>query len=156
MVFISCTSVSCDFVAGITVVDVDEAESLIGPKSEWYPDKYPCPTCGERCAFSTRKLDERRTQHFLNPMEAFVAFSGAGLPSEDECSSARVRGLLETKRVKSVVTRHIRGTSRCTLDCIELEDGTKLYLGASTHGACVYRVQSPHIYAEGTDEKPRD
>jgi hypothetical protein len=105
--------------------------------------------CGEACAISTKLLDDRRERVYLTPQEAFVAFAGGGLPEESECSAARVAQLLKGARVKDVTTRHIQGTSRCALDSIELEDGTKLYLGASTHGASVYRVQAPHSYTRG-------
>jgi hypothetical protein len=97
---------------------------------------------------STKVLELKQSHISLSVQEAFIAFSGAGLPEEGECSATRVHQLLTAQSIKDVQTRHIAGTSRCTLDYIELEDGTKLYLGASSHGACVYRVQPPHHYAE--------
>ena len=148
MIFISCTLVDCGFVARIHGPDVAEADHLVGPGSQWYPDRYPCPVCGERCAFSTRTLEHNVSVIDLTPHEAFIAFSGAGLPEDSECSASRVAELLCSERIKSVSTRHIRGTNRCTLDRIVLESGVVLHLGASTHGACVYRVQQPSSYAE--------
>lgn len=148
MIFFCCTSISCDCVVRVHAPRTEEADLLIGPGSDWYPDRYPCPRCSEHMVFSTKLLEPGRV-HDLTPHEAFICFSGAGLPEEGECSATFVHQLLTTKRIKDVQTRHVGGTNRCTLDHIEFEDGTKLYLGASTHGACVYRVQSPHSYMEG-------
>jgi hypothetical protein len=149
MVFFSCTSSTCPFVGAVHALDEGEADGLIGTRSDWYPDRYPCPLCGSTCVINTRKLDERKVSAYLTPQEAFIAFSGAGLPSECECSAAAVRALLCGASVKLASTRHIQGTNRCTIDFLELMDGTRLYLGSSTHGACVYRVQKPHSYVEG-------
>ena len=84
---------------------------------------------------------------YLTVEEAFHAFNGVGLPGEQECSAARVAELLKTNVVKDVSVRHISGTSRCVLDRIQLNNDVVLYLGASTHGACVYRVKEPGSYA---------
>ena len=111
----------------------------MGPSSDWYPDRYPCPSCGERCAVSTKHGEGPIT--YLSAFEAFSAFNGAGLPGEQECSASRVSELLKGCSIKDVLVRHIKGTNRCTLDQIQLNDGTVLFLGASTHGACVYRVR---------------
>lgn len=151
MIFVACTSVDCDFVARVHGPDVEEVDHLIGPGSQWYPDKYPCPLCGERCAISTRCLEEKPNTVDLTPQEAFIAFSGAGLPGEAECSSTRVEKLLTEHPIMRVHTRHIRGTNRCTLDRLELDDGSILHLGSSVHGACVYRVQVPSNYTEDTE-----
>jgi hypothetical protein len=40
---------------------------------------------------------------------------------------------------------------RFFLDSIELPDGTKLHLGASPQGACIYRITKPHSYARTND-----
>lgn len=147
MVFFSCTSSSCPFVMSVQATDDAEAAALIGPESDWYPDQYPCPICGERCVCSTKLLDERRMQLSLTPQEAFIAFAGGGLPDEQECSAAAVEKLLSGAQVKGVCARHIQGTNRCTIDYLELEGGVRMYLGSSVHGACVYRVQGPQSYA---------
>jgi len=148
MVFIACTYTECDFVAQISGLDEEEAEYLIGPKSDWYPDRYPCPKCGERCACFIKLAEGDRVTHVLTAKEAFIAFSGAGMPGEQECSASRVEKLLTEHPITKVHTRHIRGTNRCTLDRLELADGTVLHLGSSTHGACVYRVVGAPTYAE--------
>ena len=137
MFFIACTYTECDFVACIHGPDTDEAEYLVGPKCEWYPDRYKCPKCGERCACFVKLAEGDHPSVTLTAQEAFVAFSGGGLPEEQECSASRVEKLLTECHIKRVFTRHIRGTNRCTLDRLELEDGTTLHLGSSAHGACV-------------------
>jgi hypothetical protein len=151
VIFIYCTLTTCRFVARIHGPDVEEVDHLVGPSSQWYPDKYPCPVCGERCAISTRSFDENYKCVDLTPQEAFIAFSGGGLPGEAECSASRVSSLLVQERVTNVKTRHIKGTNRCVIDRLQLESGIVLHLGASVHGACVYRVQEPPNYTEDTE-----
>ena len=148
MIFITCPSDDCGFVARIHVDDVPEADSLIGPGSDWYPDNYPCPRCGEKSSFNVRSDPMSRFTD-LTPKEAFVAFSGVGLPSEQECSASKVRTLLLENKIKDVTTKHINGTSRCLLETIELDNGMVLYLGSSALGACVYRVKEPKSYVTG-------
>lgn len=143
MFFIACTYTECDFVAAITPSADEEVDYLIGPKSDWYPDRYPCPKCGERCAYCARLEGKDRPTVTLTVREAFIAFSGAGLPDEQECSATRVEKLLYEHPISKVYTRHISGTNRCTLDRLELNDGTVLHLGSSSHGACVYRISGP-------------
>jgi hypothetical protein len=152
VIFFCCTSVDCLAVIRVTALDLEEFEHVIGQGSEWFPDKYPCPMCSERMAISTKCLEQNPKMYDLTPQEAFAAFSGAGMPSEQECSATRVRELLLTKRVVDVSARHIRGTNRSTLDRIELEDGIVLHLASSTHGACVYRIQVPFSFTEAVDE----
>lgn len=124
----------------------EELESLIGTRCEWYPDKYPCPRCGA-------KMDLTRVARagdvvYLTALEAFAAFSGAGLPSEQECSASRVKHLLTTTPVTGVGTRHIPNTSRCLIDYIELEGGLVIHLSASALGACAHRISAPSGFVE--------
>lgn len=147
MVFFSCTNLECCFVARVHGPDSKEIEHLLGPPSDWFPDKYPCPQCGSQCAVSTKSNPGDRPVD-LTAQEAFIAFSGGGLPTEQECSATRVEKLLRELSIKRVVARHIRGTNRCTLDLLELCDGTTLHLGASTHGACVYRISGSAQYVQ--------
>jgi hypothetical protein len=84
----------------------------------------------------------------LTTKEAFIAFSGVGLPEEQECGASVVRNLILEQGVKDVTTRHIANTKRCLLERITLNDGTELYLGASSLGACVYRIKKASSYVE--------
>lgn len=147
MIFISCTSTSCEFVARIQTPDETEADQLIGPSCDWYPDRYPCPVCDERCAISTKNMSTARVRD-LTVHEAFVAFNKVGLPGEHECGATVVEKLLREQRIVDVSVRHISGTNRCTLDRLTLDNGVALYLASSVHGACVYRITKPESYVE--------
>lgn len=147
MIFVACSNDACMFTARILVAEAGEADLLVGPSSDWFPDKYPCPVCGERCVISA-SIDAGRRFVDLSVREAFMAFAGAGLPSEQECSATAVRALLEGAQISKAHTRHISGSNRCCLDRIELQDGTIIHIGASALGASVYRVQRPEKYAD--------
>ena len=147
MLFFTCQNNECGFVIRVYGPDETETEHLIGPKCDWYPGNYPCPKCGEGMEHNVTCIP-RTPVTDLSPLEAFVAFSGGGLPTEQECSATAVASLLESQPIKQAITRHIPGTNRCLLDTLILADGTKLYLGASTQGACVYRIAKSPNYAE--------
>ena len=130
---------------------VSEAEGLLGVSSEYYPDGYPCFRCGERMEFVPAADPNalRAVEMFdVTPQEAIAAMGGLGLPEERECSAAAIRALLDGAQVKHISTRQIRGSHRCLIDFIEIEDGTKVYLGSSAYGATVYRVVQPSSYVE--------
>jgi hypothetical protein len=84
----------------------------------------------------------------VSPSEALSALHGLGLPKERECSPAAVQQLLTGVTIKRVVTRTIRNSHRSILEYIEIEDGTRVYLAASTHGATVYRISPRGSYLE--------
>lgn len=132
--------------------DADELKTLIGHDSEWFPDRYPCPVCSECMSIHTKCPEADPKCVDLTTQEAFSVFSGAGLPEEQECSATRVQELFRDLKVVRVGTRHIRGTNRCTLERIELEGGIILHLAASTHGACVYRIQAPLAFLRAIDD----
>lgn len=120
-----------------------EAEDLVGPACEWYPDKYPCPKCGELGRL-VEAVDPMVLPFLqitdVTPFEAFRALCGVGLPEEHDCGTTAVELLFTTKRVKSVETRPIRGSNRCILDSVEFEDGTRAHLASSSLGATVFRI----------------
>jgi len=151
VIYIACTSTSCSFTAGVQAGEEAELDNLVGVNSDWYPDKYPCPVCGEACAVSTALPAESKEVAHLTVQEAFAAFSGAGLPNEQECSAARVKALLLEKRIEDVRVRHIRGTGRCTVERIVLEGGVTLHLAASAHGACVHRISTKSSFMESVN-----
>lgn len=148
MIIIACATCS----SALRVVgDFDEVQYLLGPQSDWYPDKYPCwKDCGgfaeymqsiESAALGVLDLQD------LTPHEAFVAFHGMGVPNERECSPSAVQEAFRSSPVKKVHARMIKGSHRSCVDLIELENGMKIFLGSSAHGAVVYRIAAPHLYA---------
>ncbi len=147
MICIVCNSCPC--VLRIAPGDDGEAESLIGPSSEWHPDKYVCPKCGEPAAISTCVdviANQVRTVIDVTPMEAFIALSGAGLPEEHDCGPTAVEQLFTMKKIKGMATRLIHGSNRCIIDVVEFEDGTKAHFGSSALGATIFRISKPGSY----------
>jgi len=127
--------------------EYDEVDSLLGEKSAWYPDQYPCPTCGGKSEMvlaidntAFRSLD----LHDLTPEEAFAAFNGLGLPEERECGPMAVKEAFKCP-VREVKCDLIRGTNRTVLRSIEFEDGTRMYFGASSYGCTVYRIARRNV-----------
>jgi hypothetical protein len=84
----------------------------------------------------------------LTPLELYCVQIDLGAPEEQVCTFEKVKELLECKRIKSVAGEDIKGTNRCVLTTITLEDGTRVYLASSTRGATVYRVRAPFSYTE--------
>jgi hypothetical protein len=131
---------------------MEECTQLIGPKSEWWPDRYVCPRCGAQAA-GTDEMSLPRAIHTadiidLTPIEMFSALSGFGLPDEMPSSVENVSQTLSSSPIKRVVGQNVPGTKRCSIDFVELENGVRIYLGASTHGAVVYRITKPVSYAQ--------
>lgn len=127
-----------------------EAEHLFGKGAYGYPDGFRCFVCGAKAAEILSVVDAETMQSLdfydVSPQEAVAAMNGLGLPFEQDCGAAAVERLFLEKKVRRVVTRPIRGSHRCTVQSFEFEDGTKAYLGASSHGATVYRVSPKNDY----------
>ncbi len=87
----------------------------------------------------------------VNPQEAYAAVNGLGLPTEKDCTAAAVTQLLTERRVTRVSATQIRDSHRCIIEYLELEDGSKVYLGSSAYGATVFRVSNPISYVENID-----
>ena len=150
MILIGC--LTCKIAVRI-VGDYEQMEFLFGLQSDWYPDKYPCVTegCsgkGQLFPAITPSALHRLTVTDLSPLEAFAALHGLGLPTERECSASAVQRAFQDSPVKKVEAQHIKGTDRCVVEHIELQDGKKIWFGASGYGAVVYRISAPHSYAE--------
>jgi len=148
VIFISCTE--CGFTVRVFGSDDAEMENLVGPGSDWYPDKFPCPKCEGSAAITSieGKMLPNLKVIDLNPQEAFVAFSGGGLPPEWDCTVTSVQNVLVNSTIESVSLRPIAGTKRCCLDSITLRGGMRVYLASSVHGAAVYRIAGPHSYTK--------
>jgi hypothetical protein len=125
---------------------------LVGPKSEWWPDRYTCPRCGAQAAGADENSLPRSVQTAsvvdLTPIEMFSAMSGFGLPDELPSSVENIAETLKGSPVKRVVGQNVPNTGRCSVDFIELVNGVRVYFGASVHGAVVYRIVKPTSYAE--------
>lgn len=149
MIHIVCTK--CNL-AIRTVGEFNEIQHLLAEKSEWYPDKYPCPAveCDGRAEY-TESIAADAYQaldiHDLTPQEAFAAYYGLGLPEEQECGPLAVDKAFEQK-VSKVNARLIRGSNRSVIDSIEFEDGSVMYLGSSAAGALVYRIAKRRSFVE--------
>jgi hypothetical protein len=128
-----------------------EVLALVGPMIGDWPD-LNCPTCQKKLKglFESQLAGEvdRLKIYDVTPQEAIAACHGLGFPVERACTIEEVNELLSTRAVKKIVGENIRGTTRCIVDHLVLSDETKIYLGASTDGATVYRITRPHSYVE--------
>lgn len=149
MIFIACLKCSsATRVAG----DMEGSENLVGPGSDWWPSSFPCRKAGcDGKAQVLESVDPEALAQFdiveLTPQEAFVAFHGLGVPEEQECGVLAVEQIFQ-KPIKRVRAWNIKGAGRSVIDFIEFDDGTRMYLGASTYGATVYRIAKVHSYTE--------
>lgn len=150
MIYIVCPS--CKHGLRIASAEPGEVARMFGPGSEYHPASYPCFFCGEQKAKYALAMDASTLQQLevfdVNPQEAVAAMHGLGLPAERECSASAVSQLLEGASIKSVRVRSIRNSHRSVIEFLELEDGIKVYFGASANGALIYRISRPTSYAD--------
>jgi hypothetical protein len=130
---------------------VQELDQLVGKRSDFWPNKYPCPKCGEMMQGFIEKEVDYRVFHMMKfkditPQEAFAAFNGLGFPEEQKCSLASVQELLREKPVRRIIGTDVVGQERTIIDALELWDGTKVYFGSAPEGAVIYRITSPVSY----------
>jgi hypothetical protein len=135
----------------------EELHSLLGEGStDWYPDKYPCPTalCAGKAEFmeGIEPAALRMLQvHDLSVHEAYAAFHGLGLPNERDCGPTAVLDALLKHRVTSADVKLIRGSNRSVIYSLTLDDGTIIYLGSSPYGATAYRMSRYQPAVERVD-----
>lgn len=139
-----------------TVGEFDEVEHLLGPKSEWYPDKYPHPDPEVKELGSFQNAIDARAMpeldlHDVTPQEAFAALSGLGLPNERDCGTTAVERVFESQGVKKVHMRQVNRANRTIIDSIEFDDGTRMFLASSPVGAVVYRISKPRRCLEAAN-----
>lgn len=136
--------------------DPAEVNSLVGQASDFWPNKYTCVTCNAPCEAivesdadpnALRKMKVRE----LSAQELFAALNGLGTPDEMICDASTVREVF-TRPIKKVHGNTVANTSRFLIEAIEFEDGTKIHLGASSHGALVYRITRPVSYTKSVLE----
>lgn len=140
-----------------SVASLREVTELVGVRSEFWPNKFPCPRCEKMCTGVPEELVDARIYGVmelrdLTPIEAFAVFNGMGFPNEQKCSLTTVRELLSEHPVRKVNGSDVEGQERAVIDSIELWDGTVLHLGASPAGAVVYRVVKPTSYAARVED----
>ena len=130
-----------------------EDDSLVGTSSEFWPDKYTCPTCSSKCqGVHEAVVSNGAPIRDIQPEELYAAMHGLGLPGEMLCDGDTVRAFLQSG-VSRVVGFEVPGTTRFVIEQIVAKDGSRLYLGASPHGAVVYRITRKHNYTEKVLEK---
>lgn len=128
-----------------TTGELQELDYLIGPRSEWFPNRYPCPRsgCNSQMIFS-EALDSKILAaleiHDLSPQEVFQALNGMGLPNEKKCDLATVLEALNGQKIVGIDASEIRNAGRTVVRSITLEDGKRIYFGSAPQGAIIYRV----------------
>lgn len=136
-----------------------QVHPLVGTGSEFWPNKYDCPRCGQRAEGRLERevpgaLLGQAEVRDLTPEEAYAAFLGVGMPEEQACSLADVQALLVQVPICRVVGHDVPGQARTVLDRLELTDGTQVYFGASGDGAVIYRIRRRSHYAARLLAKP--
>lgn len=145
---------NCRFGIRVIADSVDEIQNLVGPSSPFWPDQYRCPKCESTMTAAREQVVDPKvleTIHLqdLSPMEAFIALQGCGLPDEiEDCKGGVIRFLLLKHPIVDIRFADIPNTSRCRLDAIELDGGITLHLGASAHGATVFRISRKTLMSE--------
>ena len=126
----------------------DRIAYLVGDECRWHPDQYPMPLrdryelgsvaeAADASALGNVELRE------LSAEEAFVAFSGLGLPEERDCRPCAVRQQFESA-VRCVEAEPLPGTNRTLIRSIVFDEGSELFLGAAPEGAIAYRLSKRH------------
>lgn len=144
MIYVICEA--CQHGLRVSPGEHGEAEALFG-----HGEVFECWECGratETLVSADSLFASVGNITDVSPTEAFAALHGLGLPQERDCTALAVADLLTTKRVVEVSVKQIRNSHRCVIGRLELEDGTRVYLGSSAYGATVYRVASRHSYVE--------
>lgn len=130
-----------------------ELDFLVGMKSEWYPDRYPCPSpecLGLMTLTDTIASEELKNLELydLTPQEAFQALNGCGLPQERGCTKEAVIEAMTGQEVTSIEVFTVPNTRSSILKSIQLSNGYRIYLGAGPAGATVYRIAPPRSYVK--------
>lgn len=106
-------------------------------------DNFPCitPLCPGRLVKSQFAFKTTATPM---PLERFFqAVNGFGFNEGILAEYKHVCELLKNKRIVQVVGESAGEPERTIITKFVLEDGTRLHLGASSLGACIYRIEEP-------------
>lgn len=136
----------------------EELNHLLGEmNTEWYPNKYPCPTSG--CKGKAEFVEgvepvalRAMTLYDLTPHEAFGAFHGLGFPEERDCGRTAVEKALLENRVVGVGCALVRGANRSVVYHLKLDNGVTVYFGSSPFGAVVYRIGKTESAVDRIDD----
>ena len=130
-----------------------EVDFLVGMKSEWYPDKYPCPSL--ECTGLMTLTDTIASEDLvdlelydLTPQEAFQALNGLGLPTERGCSEENVLAAMVNQKIAALDLFTVTNTKHSILRSIQLENGYRIFFGAGPMGATVYRIAPPRSHVK--------
>jgi hypothetical protein len=128
----------------------DEADMLIGTRSEYWGKPYECIRCGSSRApwlehEAPPLLLKALQVRDLTAQELFAAIEGLGLPEEAECTAESVHDAVNSG-VCSVDVYDVPNTGRSIINSITCLDGRTLFLGAAPGGAVVYRVKRASSY----------
>lgn len=153
MMLVVCASVSCKTVTRIYASSVSELTGLVGERSEWWPSRYKCPSCeGQATAVYEGRVDPNEFQGFdirsLEAADFFRFMMGVGLPEEMECQLEVLVEIFKAGKVAKLAGHPVRGSKHFCMDWMEMEDGTRLYFGASSHGATIFRITKKTNFAE--------
>lgn len=139
--------------ACFTAVRVMEVLPHVGPESEFWPAGYTCVACGNPVtAIGERETElvalEKMKLRDLTSDELYAALHGLGTPEERVAHFTSVNDLLLSKKVTKVIGHTVGNTDRTVIEALELEDGTRMYLGSGSAGAIVYRITHPVSYTQ--------
>lgn len=106
-------------------------------------NSYPCitPLCRGRLIKGWSD-DSSVIKPTVVPLEDFYrAINGMG-SSEERATLNAVSKLFTTSKIVDIVGRDVGDPVRVILEEIIFEDGTRMHFANSSHGACVYRIES--------------
>lgn len=148
MMLFVCTSTTCG--ARFRVVGEPlEVDSLLGKSSDFWPNGYVCPTCAAPADVNYEVGGEPSgPTSILEAQEMFRAQMGLGLPDEQNCQRAVVEKIFRQQRIRRLAGHDIPGAMGFCIEFLEMEDGTRIYFCASSHGAVVYRISAPINHAD--------
>jgi hypothetical protein len=133
--------------------DDREMDYLVGIRSDWYPDRYPCPrsACEGKMVLTDTIAStdlENLEFHSLNAVEAFQALNGMGLPPERACNAEKVGEAMRGGTIVAMELQDLSGFNRTVLYSLTLDNGIRIYFGSSPEGAVVYRIAHPYSYVK--------
>ncbi len=135
----------CKFAARVLGSSTESVE-LVGPTSQFWSQQNLCPACENNNLLAAHEhmlsgelLHSLRFTE-LEATECFAMLCGDGLPEEWSANATAVQEVFTSSRVKTVTATTVKGTTRSIIERIIFEDGTRMYLAASPHGAIVYRI----------------
>lgn len=137
--------------------DMEEITTLVGERSEFWPDKHKCFNCDcsviycltmEVSPVALAAMDV----HDLTPQETYAALNGFGLPEERTCCPEVILPLFQAVGVSVKGSRINTGTYR--VEELTFPDGTTLFLAPAAVGAVIYRVRKKSSYAENVENTP--